>query len=466
MGTMDNQREKWGSKLGFILAASGSAIGLGNIWRFPYVVGENGGAAFIIIYLICVALIGLPVLMGEVLIGRSGQRNPVGSFKALTNSKFWPLVGGMGIIGGFIILSYYAVVAGWSLGYIYEAVAGSFYQFITPNSAADHFNNLNANVYWIVGMFVGFMILTMIIVFFGVQKGIERGSKIMMPALLLLLLIVMVKGITMEGSEAGLTFLFEPDWSKISGLTILEALGQAFFTLSLGMGAMLTYGSYMSEKDSVPSSSIQIVFLDTMIAIIAGIAIFTAVFSTGLNPSSGEGLIFHTLPVVFSKMIGGYFFSILFFILLTIAAITSAISLMEVVTAYFVDEKKWKRHTAVIVFGTATILFGIPSALSFNIISEWRIFGLNYFELLIYVTANIMLPLGGFLIAIFIAYVWGLDKAVIDLIKGAENVFQRKVWLLKFWRLIIKYLAPILILVVLLHSVGLLDEIIDFISGK
>jgi NSS family neurotransmitter:Na+ symporter len=465
MENMDNQREKWGSKIGFILAASGSAIGLGNIWRFPYVVGENGGAAFIFIYLVCVALIGLPVIMGEVLIGRSGQRNPVGSFKALTKSKFWPLVGGMGIIGGFIILSYYAVVAGWSVGYIYEAIAGNFYEFNTPTSAADHFNDLNANVFWIVGMFVGFMILTMVIVFFGVQKGIERGSKIMMPALLLLLLIVMVKGITMEGSEAGLTFLFKPDWSKISGLTILEALGQAFFTLSLGMGAMLTYGSYMSEKDSVPSSSIQIVFLDTTIAIIAGIAIFTAVFSTGMNPSSGEGLIFHTLPVVFTKMIGGYVFSILFFILLTIAAITSAISLMEVVTAYFVDEKKWKRHNAVIVFGTATILFGIPSALSFNILSEWTIFGLNYFELLIYITANIMLPLGGFLIAVFIAYVWGLDKAVIDLKKGAENLFQNYVWILKVWRLIIKYLAPILILIVLLHSLGLLSNIIDLITG-
>jgi NSS family neurotransmitter:Na+ symporter len=463
---MEKQREKWGSKLGFILAASGSAIGLGNIWRFPYVVGENGGAAFIIIYLICVAIIGLPVLMGEVLIGRSGQRNPVGSFKALTKSKFWPLVGGMGIIGGFIILSYYAVVAGWSVGYIYEAVAGSFYEFNTPNSAAEHFNSLNANVYWITGMFIGFMILTMIIVYFGVQKGIERGSKIMMPALLLLLIVVMVKGITMEGSEAGLSFLFEPDWSKISGLTILEALGQAFFTLSLGMGAMLTYGSYMSEKDSVPSSSVQIVFLDTFIAIIAGIAIFTAVFSTGMNPSSGEGLIFHTLPVVFSKMIGGYFFSILFFILLTIAAVTSAISLMEVVTAYFVDEKKWKRHKAVIFFGLATILFGIPSALSFNVISNWTIFGLNYFELLIYLTANIMLPLGGFLLAIFIAYVWGLNKAVVDLKKGAENLFKKKEWVLKVWEIIIKYIAPILIFIVLLHSLGLLEVILNLFAGN
>ncbi len=466
MDNLDNQREKWGSKIGFILAASGSAIGLGNIWRFPYVVGENGGAAFIIIYLICVALIGLPVLMGEVLIGRSGQRNPVGSFKALSKSKFWPLVGGMGIIGGFIILSYYAVVAGWSVGYIYEAVAGNFYQFNEPTSAADHFNSLNANVSWIVGMFVGFMILTMIIVFFGVQKGIERGSKIMMPALLLLLIVVMIKGITMEGSEAGLNFLFQPDWSKITGLTILEALGQAFFTLSLGMGAMMTYGSYMSEKDSVPSSSLQIVFLDTLIAVIAGVAIFTAVFSTGLNPSSGEGLIFHTLPVVFSKMIGGYFFSILFFILLTIAALTSAISLMEVVTAYFVDEKKWKRHKAVIVFGTATTLFGIPSALSFNLISDWTIFGLNYFELLIFVTANIMLPLGGLLIAIFIGYVWGLDKAVIDLKKGAENLIQKKTWLLNVWKFIIKILAPILIFVVLLHSLGLLDNIINLFNGS
>jgi NSS family neurotransmitter:Na+ symporter len=458
---MEQARENWGSKAGFILAAAGSAIGLGNIWRFPYVLGENGGAAFLFIYLICIAVIGLPVLIGEILIGRTGKRNPVGSFKALTKSRFWPYVGGMGIIAGFMILSFYAIVAGWSFGYIIEAIKGSFLEYNSPDQAAQHFYLLIDDVYWIVSMFIIFMLLTMLVVYFGVQKGIERGSKIMMPSLFILLIIVMIKGITMEGSEAGLEFLLKPDWSKISATTILLALGQAFFTLSLGMGAMLTYGSYMSEKDNIPTSAVQILVLDTLIAIIAGVAIFTAVFSTGLDPSEGAGLIFHTLPAVFTKMVGGYLFSIIFFILLSIAALTSTISLMEVITSYFVDELNWKRHSAVIVFGIVTIIFGIPSALSFNVLSDFTIFGLTIFGLFEYLTANIMLPLGGMLIAIFIAYVWGFDKAVIELEKGVEKLFEKSNWRITSWKLILKYLAPVLIFIVLLQSIGLLDKITE-----
>jgi len=456
---MQQSRENWGSKIGFILAAAGSAIGLGNIWRFPYVLGENGGAAFLFVYLICIGVIGLPVLIGEILIGRTGKRDPVGSFKALTKSKFWPYIGGMGIAAGFMILSFYAIVAGWSFGYIIEAIKGTFLEYSTPDEAANHFYLLISEVHWIIIMFVIFMIITMLFVYFGVQKGIERGSKIMMPALFILLIIVMIKGITMEGSGAGLEFLLKPDWSKISATVVLLALGQAFFTLSLGMGAMLTYGSYMSEKDNIPTSALQILVLDTLIAVIAGVAIFTAVFSTGLNPGEGAGLIFHTLPVVFSKMVGGYLFSIIFFILLSIAALTSTISLMEVITAYFVDELNWKRHSAVIVFGTVTIIFGIPSALSFNVLSDFKIFGLTIFGLMEYLTANIMLPLGGMLIAIFIAYVWGFDKAVIELKKGAEKLFEKSAWQITSWKFVLKYLAPVLIFIVLLQSVGLLDEI-------
>lgn len=456
---MQQTRENWGSKFGFILAAAGSAIGLGNIWRFPYVLGENGGAAFLFLYLICIAVIGLPVLIGEILIGRTGKRNPVGSFKALTKSKFWPYVGGMGIAAGFMILSFYAIVAGWSFGYIIEAINGSFLTYGSPDQAAEHFNFLIHDVVWIVVMFMIFMLLTMLVVYFGVQKGIERGSKIMMPALLVLLIIVMIKGITMEGSGAGLEFILKPDWSKISATTILLALGQAFFTLSLGMGAMLTYGSYMSEKDNIPSSAVQILVLDTLIAVIAGIAIFTAVFATGLDPAEGPGLIFHTLPAVFTKMVGGHIFSIIFFILLSIAALTSTISLMEVITAYFVDELNWKRHNAVIVFGIVTIIFGIPSALSFNLLSDFTIFGLTIFGLLEYVTANIMLPLGGLLISVFIGYVWGLDKAVVELKKGAEKLFEKSKLRIELWKILLKYFAPILIFLVLLQSLGLLEKI-------
>jgi NSS family neurotransmitter:Na+ symporter len=448
-------RDKWSSKLGFVLAAAGSAIGLGNIWKFPYVVGQNGGAAFIIIYLICVFLIGLPVIIAEILLGRSTQRNPVGAFKTLTKSKFWPYVGAMGVVAGFIILSFYSVVAGWSVGYIYEATSGIFYTFSNPQSAGDHFNNLTSNIYWGVGMLSLFMLFTMFFVYAGVQKGIELGSKIMMPLLFVLLIIVMIRGLTLKGSTQGLIFLFNPDWSKVSATTVLEALGQAFFTLSLGMGAMLTYGSYMSKRDNIPRSSLEIVFLDTLIAIIAGVAIFTAVFATGQNAGEGPGLIFHTLPIVFTKMPGGYIVAIIFFVLLTIAALTSAISLLEVVTAYFVDEKKWKRHNAVLTFGLLAFLIGIPSVLSFNLIEELKIFGMNFFDLANYLSSNIMLPLGGMLISLFVGYVWGIDKVIKELKNGSETLFKKFGWVISIWIFLIKYFAPVLIFLVLLQSLGI-----------
>jgi NSS family neurotransmitter:Na+ symporter len=309
-----------------------------------------------------------------------------------------------------------------------------------------------------------FMFLTMLFVYFGVQKGIERGSKIMMPMLFILLIIVMIRGITMEGSSAGLSFLFNPDWSKVTGGTILEALGQAFFTLSLGMGAMLTYGSYMSEKDSIPSSSFDIVLLDTLIALIAGVAIFTAVFATGQQAAAGPGLIFQTLPIVFTKMPGGYVMAILFFILLTIAALTSAISLLEVITAYFIDEKKWKRHNAVLVFGSLAFIIGIPSALSFNLIANDTLFGMNFFDLANYLSSNIMLPLGGLLISIFVGYIWGMDKVFVHLKNGSEKLFEKALWRVIVWKILLKYFAPILIFLVLLNSLGILQKIFELFS--
>ncbi|MBN1300406.1 MAG: sodium-dependent transporter [Melioribacteraceae bacterium] len=450
----ESSREQWGSKLGFILAAAGSAIGLGNIWKFPYVAGENGGAAFILIYLVCAAIIGLPVLIAEVLIGRTTNRNPVGAFKLLSGSKFWTAVGGMGVIAGFIILSYYAVIAGWSLGYIVEAIKGEFNNFPEPAQAGEHFNSLVGSLPWIIGYFALFMSLTMWFVLSGVQKGIEKGSKIMMPVLFILLIILMVRGLTLDGASEGLEFLLKPDWDHVNAQTVLIALGQAFFTLSLGMGAMLTYGSYMSKKDNLFTSGFQIVILDTAIALIAGIAIFTAVFATGLAPNVGPGLIFHTLPVVFLKMPGGYIFAIVFFILLTIAALTSAISLLEVITAYFVDEKRWSRKKAVYVFGTVTFLIGLPSALSFNVLSDFHLLGLNFFDLADYLSSNILLPLGGMLLSVFVGYVWGFDKALIELKRGAEKIFERYPLFIKLWQLFVKYFAPVLIFLVLLHSIG------------
>ncbi|MBU0558600.1 MAG: sodium-dependent transporter [Bacteroidetes bacterium] len=453
------QREQWGSKLGFILAAAGSAIGLGNIWKFPYIAGENGGASFIFVYLICIAIIGLPVLIAEILLGRTTHRNPVGAFKALSKSKFWIGVGGMGVVSGFLILSFYAVIAGWSLGYIFEAIAGNFTIFNTGVLAAEHFNTLVSNLPWIIGYFTLFMLLTMLFVYLGIQKGIERGSKIMMPILFVLLIVLMIRGITLEGSEEGIAFLLHPDWSKINAQAILVALGHAFFTLSLGMGAMLTYGSYMSKNDNIPSAALQIIILDTVIALIAGVAIFTSVFAVGLDPSAGPGLIFHTIPAAFAKMPGGYFFSIIFFILLSIAALTSAISLLEVVVAYFVDELGWDRKIAVIILGFVVFLLGLPSALSFNVLADYTIFGKNFFDIVDFLASNILLPLGGLLISIFVGYIWGFDKVLVNLKEGSQNLFDNYPYIILTWKFFLKYLSPILIFIVLLHSLGILDII-------
>ncbi|MBU2506529.1 MAG: sodium-dependent transporter [Bacteroidetes bacterium] len=453
------QREQWGSKLGFILAAAGSAIGLGNIWKFPYIAGENGGASFIFVYLICIAIIGLPVLIAEILLGRTTHRNPVGAFKALSKSKLWIGVGGMGVVSGFLILSFYAVIAGWSLGYIFEAIAGNFTIFNTGVLAAEHFNTLVSNLPWIIGYFTLFMLLTMLFVYLGIQKGIERGSKIMMPILFVLLIVLMIRGITLEGSEEGIAFLLHPDWSKINAQAILVALGHAFFTLSLGMGAMLTYGSYMSKNDNIPSAALQIIILDTVIALIAGVAIFTSVFAVGLDPSAGPGLIFHTIPAAFAKMPGGYFFSIIFFILLSIAALTSAISLLEVVVAYFVDELGWDRKIAVIILGFVVFLLGLPSALSFNVLADYTIFGKNFFDIVDFLASNILLPLGGLLISIFVGYIWGFDKVLVNLKEGSQNLFDNYPYIILTWKFFLKYLSPILIFIVLLHSLGILDII-------
>ncbi len=459
---MDQNREHWGSRIGFILAAAGSAIGLGNIWKFPYIAGENGGAAFIFVYLICIAIIGLPVLIAEVLIGRTTQRNPVGAFKKLSKSKIWTSVGAMGVIAGFLILSFYAVVAGWSTGYIVEALRGAFYDFPTPQASQEHFGALVSNVYWIVGFHFLFMVATALIVYAGIKNGIERGSKILMPLLFILLLILTIKGLTLTGADKGMSFLFDPDWSKLNGYSVLVALGHAFFTLSLGMGAMMTYGSYMSKEDNIPAATLQIVILDTVIALLAGIAIFTSVFATGLDPAAGPGLIFQTLPVVFTKMPAGFIFSILFFALLTIAALTSSISLLEVIVAYFVDERGWKRHKAVLVFGIVAFAVGVPSALSFNLMSDFHLFGLNFFDFVDFIASNILLPLGGLLISIFAAWVWGFDKVLLNLKDGAENLFQKSFWQIKVWKFLIRYISPVLIFLVLLQSLGLLTKILEW----
>lgn len=451
---MSGKREKWGSGFGFILAASGSAIGLGNIWKFPYIAGENGGAAFLLVYLLAILIVGVPVLFAEILIGRKSQLNPVGAFAALSNNKtLWKAVGYMGILTSFIILSYYNVVAGWSLGYVIEGFKGSFSEFTNAEIAGNYFKDHISNTSWIISWQSVFAIITITVVYFGVNKGIEKIAKILMPMFFVILLFLVFWGISLPDSSKGLAFLFSPDWSSLTSASILIALGHAFFTLSLGMGALLTYGSYLDTKENIVMSGIAIAFLDTLIAILAGIAIFTAVFSMGFEPDAGPGLAFQVLPAVFARMPGGDIFAVLFFGLLVIAALTSSISLLEVATSYLVDEKGFDRKKVVLYVGFIVFLFGVPSALSFGVWSEFTLFGMNFFDLMDYFSANILLPLGGMFIAIFIGWSIGKEKAVMWLREGAEKYSDT---FMSVWFVFVKYISPAAIALVILKQLGII----------
>ncbi len=451
---MQIEREQWGSKIGFVLAAAGSAVGLGNIWKFPYLVGENGGAAFIILYLISVVIIGLPIVVAEILIGRTAQRNPVGSFRILSRGNpFWMGIGFLGVLTGFIILSYYNVIAGWSLGYVVESFKGSFQDMNHPENAGILFSCRSASVGWCLFYHALFMTLSVSIIYFGVKKGIEKASKTLMPLLLLFMVVLLIRGVTLNGAQAGIAYLTKVDFSVVNKRTILMALGQAFFSLSLGMGALLTYGSYISKKENLPSSAVNIVALDTMIAILAGFMIFPALFAMQLHPDQGPALIFNIIPVMFNKIPGGYFFRIIFFILLSVAALTSTISLLEVITAFVVDEFKIKRRKAAIILGATVFLIGIPSALSFGCLKGVHIFKHTFFDLADFLATNVFLPLGGIFIALFVGWYWGIKKALPHLKEGAEEVSDR--WL-TLWSFLIRYVAPILILIVFLTSIGII----------
>ena len=376
-------REHWGSKFGFILAAAGSAVGLGNIWKFPYITGENGGAAFVIVYLICILLLGLPIMIAELVIGRHTEKDPVGAFKIISKGSKWTLVGYLGVLSGFFILSFYSVVGGWTFAYIIKSISGIVGGMTEIETAKRIFNEFSSNTLEVLFFHFVFLAACVCIVAKGIKNGIERWSKFLMPLILLILVILIVKGISMEGGMKGVSFLLKPDFSKLNIDSIISALGHSFFTLSLGMGAMITYGSYLSRKDRILNSSFYIVLLDTVIALLAGLAIFPAVFAMGMAPDKGPGLIFHVIPVVFANVEYGIVFAILFFLLLFVAALTSGISLLEVVVAYVIDEKGWSRKKAVCIFGLIIFSLGVPSALSFGAMKDVTIFlGNNFFDFL------------------------------------------------------------------------------------
>lgn len=446
MATPTAEREQWGSRLGFVLAAAGSAIGLGNIWRFPFKTGENGGAAFVVVYLICIAFICVPYLFAELALGRNSQKNPVGAISAIRKNTPWTLVGGLCVLTGVFILSYYGVVAGWAFGYIFKG-------FIAPAvESSTYFSSFIADTTTVLPLFALFMLLTILVVYGGVEQGIERWAKVLMPILLVLMFVVIIRAVTLPGAGAGLDFYLNPDFSKINGTVVLEALGQAFFSLSLGMGAMITYGSYLPKRENLLISGGYVALFDTAIALLAGLMIFPAVFAMGQDPSEGAALVFVVLPNVFDAMPLGTLIGAVFFILLSIAALTSTVSLLEVVVSYFVDETSWSRKKSVWLVGGFTFLVGLPSALSQGgsdlLTNQISLFGqTGFLNIMDYIWGNLALALGALLLSIFVAWVWGTREAVAELQQGDdEGLFTGS--LVSVWTFFLKFVCPVVIAII------------------
>lgn len=431
--------------MGFVLAASGSAIGLGNVWKFPYITGQNGGGAFVLVYLLCIVVVGLPIMLAEFTLGRKTNRNPVGAFQALRPKSPWVGIGFMGVLAGFLILSFYGVVGGWTMAYVVKSLTHAVLDFKSPQDAGAFFGTFIANPGQVVFYHALFMGLCIAIVIKGVHGGIEKACDILMPTLFVILLLLMGRALSLPGAMEGLKFYLYPDFSKINPGVILVAMGQAFFSLSLGMGAMLTYGSYLSPRENLISATVYIVLFDTLIALLMGMVIFPAVFSMGLEPAEGPSLVFSVLPAVFSSMPLGTLISVIFFTLLVIAAITSGISLLEVVAAYFIDQRGWSRKKAVPVVGSIIFVFGVPSGLSFGVLADSRFLGMTFFDIVDNIASNYLLPIGGMLTAIFVGWVWG-TRAAEEEIETHETRFH---WA-SVWGFLVRYVTPIAVAIVFL----------------
>ncbi|MCY6354584.1 sodium-dependent transporter [Clostridium sp. ZS2-4] len=446
------KRDNFGSRLGILAAAAGSAIGLGNIWKFPYITGQNGGAAFILVYLACIVLVGLPVMLTEFALGRKTHKNAVGAFKELEPNKPWYLSGVVSVSTAFIILSFYAMIAGWVFSYLVRSASGQLMN-VAPDKLGDYFGGvISGGTEPIVWTFV-VLALTASIVILGVKTGIEKCSKILMPVLLLILVGLMIRSVTLDGASKGLEFLFKPDFSKLTKEGVLEALGHSFYSLSLGMAIIMTYGSYIDKKENLLKLAVQVTIADTLIALMAGVVIFPAVFAYGLKPDQGPGLIFVTLPAVFKAMPFGAFFETLFFLLIGIAALTSTISLMEVVVAFVTEQFNMGRKKATVLIALALFALSIPSTLSFGPWAEVKILGKNFFDLFDFFTANISLPLGGVLVCVFASGVWGIKNAIKEIESDGLYSFS---WG-GIYSFAVKFLAPLAIMIIFVHSTGLIE---------
>ena len=438
LATMKENRGNFSGKLGVIAVAAGSAVGLGNIWRFPYIAGQNGGGAFLIVYLIFVFLIGVPVMLSEFAIGRRAGCNAYGTFKKLSPQGAWWLVGLMGILAAIMIFSFYGTVAGWTLEYVKKAICNEF-AGQDLGALSQSFGDFTTSPTMPLVWMVVFVALTALIILGGVEKGIEKVSKFLMPLLFVLIIAVCIRAVTLPNASKGLEFLFKPDWSSLTFKGVLMALGQAAFSLSIGMGTMITYGSYIKKDTPLTATAIEIASCDTIVALLGAIMVFPTLAFLGAESTGGPGLVFITLPAIFQAMPGGYIFAILFFLLLSVAALTSTISLLEVPVSFLVDEFKMSRKKATLISSSVIVLLGVFCTLSFGLLSDFTIFGKTVFDLFDYTTANIMLTFGALLIVIYVGWFFGRKNFVDELTAGGKG----NVVLAKIISIIVKFIAPI-----------------------
>jgi neurotransmitter:Na+ symporter, NSS family len=452
---MQKQREHWSSHLGFILAAAGSAIGLGTLWKFPYVTGENGGGIFVLIYIFCTFFIGIPVFIAELVLGRKAQRGAVGVFATLANnSTAWKFAGWLGVASSFLIMSFYSILAGWGLNYVFMSLT-QFYKGRSAQEISQVFDTLSSSADITLFWHLAFTALTAAVVYRGIRQGIEYWSRFMTTGLLIILIGMCLFTMTLEGFGEGVRFIFYPDFSKFKPSGALQALGLSFFTLSLGQGIMLTYGSYMRRSDDIPKTGIIIGVMIVIISLLAGLMIFPIIFTFGFTPESGPGLVFKTLPVLFAKLPGALFISTSFFILFVFTALTSAVALIEVVAANFTDLLGWSRQKAVLVVAISCFIFGIPSALSNTnlLFANWpAIYGKTFFATIDEIVSLWLLPIGGLMIAIFTG--WFLDKQISREEFEAGTIMR---WMWRPWLFFMRWIAPLAIIFIILQQSGLID---------
>lgn len=444
------KQEQWSSKIGFILAAAGSAIGLGAIWKFPYMAGTNGGGVFFLLFILFTILIGAPILLAEFFIGRRTQKDAISSFQALAPKTAWPIVGIVGVIAAFIILSFYSVVGGWVLSYMWRTAAGVISQDMNFDAL---FGEIISNPVEVLIAQALFMIMTIMVVQGGVQKGIERASTFMMPALFILFIALVIRSLTLPGAMEGVRFLLSPDWAYLNGQTALTALGQAFFALSIGVSVMVTYASYLDKKEDMTRSAFSVAGLNIVISLLAGLVIFPAVFALGYEPGQGPGLVFVVLPAVFGQMPFGSLFFFVFLVLLLFATLTSAFSILEIVVAAVTKQDAGKRKKAAWLTGLAIFIVGIPSALSFGVLSHITILNRSIFDFADFMTSSIAMPLGALFIALFIGFKMKKADVQEEVLRGSSMSMA----LFNTWYVLVKFVAPAAILFILLQSVGLFN---------